>query len=230
MGVFLDLTLKPGSKRERTAALTHYLRKRLSEEGKRMTPEAEALLLERAGPAPAQLEMEIQKLAAYSGERDRITAEDVDGLVDLNREEPIYELTTALGEKNSRAALVILDRLWDQGLHPLVILSGLANAYRRLLLTREIIDTLPPPLSQPGMDFPRFTNKIWPRLQENPLPGPLTKLKPYALFNLLRAAQRFSREELFRALEALHRIDRGLKSTGADGRSLLEDFILTRNL
>jgi DNA polymerase III delta subunit len=227
-GVFLDQTVKSGTKKDLAASLKNYLKPLLAREGKSLAPQAEALLLQRIGPEPGLLAMEIGKLAAYAGDRGRITVEDVDLLIGVSREEPLYELTTALGEKNPTAALRILQRLWERGFHPLAILTGITNAFRRFLAAREWLDALPPRAASSWKDYPSFAQQLLPRIQKSPLPGSLSKLQPFALFNLLKSARLFSSSESVQALEALQRIDRRLKTTGADGKPLLEDFILTR--
>jgi DNA polymerase-3 subunit delta len=224
-GVLLDYTIRSGTKKDQEAFFKNHLKELLAREGKTVSADTAALLFNRLGWEPGLLAMEIGKLAAYTGERNRISAEDVHLLVGVSREEPFYELTSALGEKDLPGALRILHRLWEQGFHPLAVLGGVANAFRRYLAAREWLDTLPSPPAS-WKDYASFARQILPRLEKNPLPGP--KLQPYALFNLLRSARLFSARESFQALEALQQIDRRLKTTGTEGRSLLEDFILAR--
>ena len=129
----LNLTVRQGKKGEQTNALKAYLKSRLSREGKTIHPQAEALLLERIDPEVFQMEMEIQKLISYLGDRKQVLLKDIDDLVGANREEPLYELTTVLGERNSEEALRKLKQLWEQGFNPLQIISGITNSLRRLL-------------------------------------------------------------------------------------------------
>jgi DNA polymerase III subunit delta len=225
-GLVIDLTLKKAKKTEQTAASRRYLQDRLGREGKQIEKEAEALLLERVGPDLGLLEMEIQKLVTYSEEK-RIALEAVEALVAANREEPIYELTAALGRRNAKEGLRILRRLWEQGYHPLPVLSGLINAFRRFLLALERLAPSGKKEAQRLEDYQLFSQKILPRMQKEGLPEALSKLHPFALFNTFKGAQNFTLPELIRSLESLHRIDRQLKTSGGTDRFLLEDFILT---
>ena len=227
-GVLLDQTIKSGQKKDQAASFKNYLKSLLVLERKTISSEAEALLFDRLGREPGLLAMELGKLAAYTGDRGRITVEDIDLLIGFSREEPFYELTGSLGAKNPSATLKILQRLWERGFHPLAILSGLTNAFRRLLSGREWLDVLPPQKSSAWKDYRLFAKHILPSLQQDPSPGPWSKIQPYALFNLLKSARLFSPQESYQALADLQRIDRQLKTTGADGRALLEDFILNR--
>jgi len=225
-GLVIDLTLKKAKKTEQTAASRRYLQDRLGREGKQIEKEAEALLLERVGPDLGLLEMEIQKLVTYSEEK-RISLSAVEALVAANREEPIYELTAALGRKNAPEGIRILRRLWEQGYHPLPILGGLINAFRRFLLALERLAPLGTQAAQRLEDYLPFSQNILPRMQKEGLPEALSKLHPFALFNTFKGAQNFTLPELIRSLESLHRIDRQLKTSGGTDRFLLEDFILT---
>jgi DNA polymerase-3 subunit delta len=225
-GLVIDLTLKKAKKNEQTAASRRYLQDRLGREGKQIERTAEALLLERVGPDLGLLEMEIQKLVTYSEEK-RIALEAVEALVAANREEPIYELTAALGRKNAPEGMRILRRLWEQGYHPLPILGGLINAFRRFLLALERLAPSGPQATQRLGDYQPFSQNILPRMQKEGLPEDLSKLHPFALFNTFKGAQNFTLPELIRSLESLHRIDRQLKTSGGTDRFLLEDFILT---
>ena len=225
-GLVIDLTFKKAKKNEQTAASRRYLQDRLGREGKQIVKEAEALLLERVGPDLGLLEMEIQKLVTYSEEK-RISLSAVEALVAANREEPIYELTAALGRKNAPEGLRILRRLWEQGYHPLPILAGLINAFRRLLLALERLAPLGPQAAQRLEDYLPFSQNLLPRMQREGLPEALSKLHPFALYNTFKGAQNFTLPELVRSLESLHRIDRQLKTGGGSDRFLLEDFILT---
>ena len=55
------------------------------------------------------------------------------------REEPLYELTTVMGEGKLVEALRKLNQLWEQGYNPLQILAGITNTLRRLLVARELL-------------------------------------------------------------------------------------------
>jgi DNA polymerase III delta subunit len=225
-GILIDLRLKKAKKAEQTGTARRYLQDRLAREGKRMGKEAETLLLERVGPELGLLEMEIQKLVNFS-EAGVIPLEAIEALVAANRDEPLYDLTAALGQKNPLEGLRLLRRLGEQGIHPLPILAGLINAFRRLLLARETLASLGAQAARHLEDYLAFSQKILPRLPKETLPEALSKLHPFALFNIFRGARNFTFPELIGSLEALQRIDRELKTGGGTDRFLLEDFILT---
>ena len=168
-GVVLNLALRQGKKGDQTNALKGYLKSRLSQMGKTIHPQAEALLLQRIDPEVFQMEMEIQKLASYLGDRKQVLTKDIDDLVGANREEPLYELTTALGEKNSGEALRKLQQLWEQGFNPLQIISGITNSLRRLLVAKELLKTVSKIPSRSFKDYGTFSATVLPQLKQSPL-------------------------------------------------------------
>jgi DNA polymerase III subunit delta len=226
-GTVINLALRQGKKGEQTATLKGFLKTRLTQEGKTIVPQAEAILLERVGPETFLLEMEIQKLVAYTGNRKQIQPKDITEIVGAFREEPLYELTAVLGERKLEEGLRKLKQLWEQGYNPLQILAGITNTLRRLLIAKELRGTIPQVPSRVWQEFGAFSAKVLPQLKQAPLPEILSKVHPFVLFNTLKAAQNFSRPHLLLALEALLEVDRFLKTSGATPAFLLEDFIIS---
>ncbi|OGP51918.1 MAG: DNA polymerase III subunit delta [Deltaproteobacteria bacterium RBG_13_43_22] len=226
-GVVLNLSLKQGKKGEQTATLKGFMKTRLAQEGKTIIPQAEALLLERVGPETYLLEMEIQKLVAYTGDRKQILPKDITEIVGAFREEPLYELTSVLGERKLEEGLQKLGQLWEQGYNPLQILAGITNALRRLLAARELLGTVSEAPDRIWQDFGAFSAKILPQLKQAPLPEFLSRVHPFVLYNTMKTSRNFSLTQLVSALAALHQTDRLLKTSGATPAFLLEDFIIS---
>jgi DNA polymerase-3 subunit delta len=66
--------------------------------------------------------------------------EQVEGVSDHFREEPLYKLNKAVDARDHTESLRILNRLLNQNYHALQLLGSLANEIRRLLMAREFID------------------------------------------------------------------------------------------
>jgi DNA polymerase III subunit delta len=226
-GAVINLALREGKRGDQTAALKGFLKTRLAQEGKTILPQAEALLLERVGPETFLLEMEIQKLAAYTGDRNQIRPKDITEIVGAFREEPLYELTAVLGERKLEEGIRKLNQLWEQGYNPLQILTGMTNTLRRLIMAQEILGTISQTPPRVWQEFGAFSARVLPQLKQAPLPETLSKLHPFVLFNTLKTAQNFSGLQLVLALEALHNIDRLLKTSAVTPAFLLEDFIIS---
>jgi DNA polymerase III subunit delta len=226
-GIVLNFSLKQSKKGEQTVTLRGYLSSRLSQEGKTIHPQAEGLLLERVAPEIFLLEMEIQKLLSYVGDKSRILPKDIVELIGSNREEPLYELTTVLGDGHLEEGLRKLKQLWEQGYNPLQILVGITNTLRRLLVAKQLFESVSEASPKAWQDFGLFSSKILPQFKRSPLPESLSKVHPFVLFNTIKTANKFSLHRLVNALEALHRADHLIKTSGATPTFLLEDFIFS---
>ncbi len=94
--------LRPGD-------LPGWVRTRVAREGKKITPDAAELLITVVGGHLRELSLEIGKLAAYTGGRDTITAEDVREVASHVAEATVFELMDAVGRRQAGRALALLD-------------------------------------------------------------------------------------------------------------------------
>jgi DNA polymerase-3 subunit delta len=123
----------PRSPREAIA----FVREEARRQGVGLDAGAAELLVERVGPHLLCLRREIEKaalLAPPSGMVGR--AEIAAGTPDV-AEEPIWDLTDAIGEGRAADALRLLARLLAAGTAPPVLLGSLASHFRRLLRLRS---------------------------------------------------------------------------------------------
>ncbi len=102
-----------------------------------MSTEAAALLAALIGPDLRLLDIEIDKLLLYAGDR-MVTTEDVQLLVSHAREASVFDLVDSVGRRETGRALRLLHRLLDDGEPPLKLLALLARQIRILIQLREI--------------------------------------------------------------------------------------------
>jgi DNA polymerase III subunit delta len=93
---------------------------------------AEALA-ERIGPQLQLLRMEIGKLALLAGPGAAVSRAHVGVGTALAVEEPIWDLTDAIGEGRAAEAIRVLARLLGAGEPPPLLLGALVSHFRRLL-------------------------------------------------------------------------------------------------
>ena len=105
---------------------------------------AEALA-ERIGPQLQLLRMEIGKLALLAGPGNPVSRAHVGVGTALATEEPIWDLTDAIGEGRTADALRVLTRLLGAGEPPPVLLGALVSHFRRLLRTAAGEEVAGPP-------------------------------------------------------------------------------------
>jgi DNA polymerase-3 subunit delta len=97
---------------------------------------AAALLAERTGPHLMMLRHEIAKAALFAGPGEEVTSRHVAEATTDVAEEPIWDLTDAIGEGRIGDAMALLGKLQGAGGAPPAILGALANHFRKLLATR----------------------------------------------------------------------------------------------
>ena len=105
-----------------------------------ISDEAAMLLVRQAGTSLWALEHEIEKLATRMWGKTRIEADDVAGLTGLSRKHTSWEWTDAVGRRDIKTALSMLDRLMEEGQSPVGLIAGLAERVFLLLRLRHALD------------------------------------------------------------------------------------------
>jgi DNA polymerase-3 subunit delta len=226
----------------------------LAESGKTMTQPALQALYDLIGFDLSALSAALDKLISYTGQRRRIEAGDVQAVLRKYREEPIYELTGAISDRNAVAATRLLYELLASGYHYLQVLMAVTNQVRRLLLARSFISSMGGGW-EPRMPYNRFKETVLPRIAEHdralldtigawkPKEGAkeaggrkkagsdLVLLRqpnnPYPLYQLFLKTENFSEEELLAAFTKLNQADVALKRSARSPESILQELILS---
>jgi DNA polymerase-3 subunit delta len=107
------------------------------EVGKRLSQDAARALVQLAPPGLGSLAGEIEKLASYVGTRDTIREDDVRAAATRAAEFTVFQLTDAVGDRDSARALRVLDRLLVEE-NPIGLLALLAGHVRALLATQAL--------------------------------------------------------------------------------------------
>ncbi|MFZ5775784.1 MAG: DNA polymerase III subunit delta [Thermodesulfobacteriota bacterium] len=232
-GVVVDLSVETGStkaaKEGQQQVLAAVVEETLRDFGKRIEPRALPVLLERVGISPVAAAMEAEKLALFAGEAPAITLDDINAMVGRTREEALFELNNAVAGQDLAAALAILSRLRQDGMHPLAMVAGLRNFLRRLLLLRAFIEQPGLGMSE-GLSFAAFQKGVLPRLSEEERFAALFGKKgkqphPFAVYNSLKQAAAFPLAALREALAGLLEAEYRLKGSGLPEFLVLEEFL-----
>ncbi|TAL06117.1 MAG: DNA polymerase III subunit delta, partial [Verrucomicrobia bacterium] len=166
--------------------------------GKDIAHAALSELISRVGPHPRQLDMEVEKVCLFVGDRPEVTERDVDAVCIHNKMAKAFALGDALGERNLPALLRRLDEeLWETRLDKksrstIGLLYGLIGKIRALLLLKEMLRE---GLVKDTRDYNRFKEQL-ERIPADRLPAdkrynPLA-LNPYVLFKALPQAKNYS--------------------------------------
>jgi DNA polymerase-3 subunit delta len=113
--------------------LAKFLKDEARRQGVELTGEAAGLLGERVGPQLLLLRQEIEKAALLAGPGERIERKDVEMSVAAVAEEPIWDLTDAIGQGKTADAIDLLARMLQHGAAAPAILGALASHFRKLV-------------------------------------------------------------------------------------------------
>jgi DNA polymerase III subunit delta len=181
-----------------------WLQMRARQQQKALSPQAASFLVEQVGVDLYRLQSELEKLAAYVGDRPKIELEDAREAVTSQRSFTIFELLRYVGQGQTRPAISALRRLLLAGEQPLVILALLARQIRILWQAKD------------GVNRKLSTGDLSQKLN----------LYPNILRSYVQQAEYFSEAELYRIHRVIRETDIALKSTGTAPQLQLEALVL----
>ena len=187
----IDVGASSAAQRGQEDVLRELALKTLAHFQKKIEPQAMKMLFERVGFHPVAVVMELEKVILFVEERPIISCADLEAMVGRTREDALFELTEAFGNRQVAPTLVILGRLVENGIHALAILATMRNYIRRLLLFRSLQLQEHPPW-QRGMQARQFQDVYLPALKEKGEWLDMLKGHPYALFMSFSKAEEFS--------------------------------------
>jgi DNA polymerase-3 subunit delta len=199
--VTVELSDKPEERARLAVPLAFEMARELKVELER---DAAAELSEILNGDLAAIHTELKKLAAYVGDRRRITRADIELLVVSARKYSVWELADMLASGKPAVALEFLDGLLRDGEHPASLLGALAWMYRKLLEAQEL------PASVQGW-------QVAARLH----------MQPKSAEMAVSQSRKFPRAQLTTGLAALFEADSRLKSGGKSQRAVME-FLVAR--
>jgi DNA polymerase-3 subunit delta len=197
--VAVQLSNDPGERVKLAGALAFEMARELGVELERDAAEE---LSEILNGELAAIRTELEKLAAYAGDRRRITRADVELLVVSARKYSVWELAEMLASRKPSLAFEFLDSLLREGEQPAQLLGALAWMYRKLLEAQEL------PASATG----------WQAASRLGMRAPTAELA-------VRQSRKFPRTQLTRGLAALYEADSRVKSGGTSQRAVMEFLV-----
>ncbi len=182
-----------------------WIMRRARSDGYNMSPQAAAYLFELVGNELRQLENELQKIIAYTSEKE-ITPDTIRRVVGDIREHDIFELVDAISVGNTVDALRMLNQLLLEGEQPLKILAMMSRQFRLLWKTKAHL------AKQKTLPANQLAGKVG--------------VSARAAQVLQQQVQRFSQKQLKYGLKRLYDVDLALKSSASSPTILLEDVCI----
>jgi DNA polymerase III subunit delta len=147
---------------------------------------------------------ELQKVELYLRDKKTLTFDAVKTVAGDFREYTSFDLAAAVGRKDGARALLILSRLIQEGEAPVGLLGSISWNFRRLMRAKS--------MEAAGTGFEEIKRKLGVIFHQS------------SLFQ--EQMRKFSLGELGGVFEVLLVADRTLKSSGLNGRLVLERMIL----
>ena len=119
------------------APLLAFVRQEARRQGLSLEEGAAEVFAERVGPQLLMLRQEIAKAALLAAPARKLSRAHAEGSAVDVAEDPIWDLTDALGEGRSGEALALLGKLLRSGTPEPVVLGTLAGHFRKLLRLRS---------------------------------------------------------------------------------------------
>jgi DNA polymerase-3 subunit delta len=186
--------------REMAPWIDAWMRKR----GRSIGRDAAQYVWQTLGNDLQAIDNELQKVLISVKERPTVSLEDVRAVVGDFREYASFDLADAVGRKDREKAFLILSRLIQEGEQPVGLLGSLAWNFRRLMRAKS--------LEAAGTGYDEIKRKLGIIFHQSA--SFQAQMRSYTL------------EELRGVFEALLYADRSLKSSGMNGRLILERAIL----
>jgi len=186
------------------AALEQWIAERARAKGVKIDAQAVHELALYTGNDLRLLDNELSKLATYAGAEQRVRVEDVHRLVSYVREESIFEMVDALGQRNGRVAMRLFHGLLGEGKEPLYVFSMIARQFRQLLQAKS--------LAEQQAELPQIMKELSLRHE-------------FIATKLLAQARNFALGRLQGIYRELQRIDVAIKTGRVEPELALDVFI-----
>ena len=193
------------SSQEMKSASSRFISDKINQFAKKISPKAQARILEMCGDELVFLDTMLDRLIQYSGENQDITEDMVDLFEENWQEANVYQLTNAILMLDKNKALNVFRELVDFHRTDLVALIGLLHWQLKQLWQARVL-----------MESGASEKIIIDRCRIS---------KKRASF-FLKDLKKFSLEKLELALESLYIIDKGFKTGRIEGDVSLEGWLL----
>ncbi|MCK4260469.1 MAG: DNA polymerase III subunit delta [Halanaerobiales bacterium] len=128
--------------------LDKWIQQQFAEEGKKIAGNGLNFLEENFHNNLQRLKSEIEKIIIYVGDKELITIEDVKDVISkdaLLKDNIIFDLVDAVGNRKIRNALMILEKMEREGEPLLVILTMFVRQLHLIMFSKEMADRGFPP-------------------------------------------------------------------------------------
>lgn len=177
----------------------------LAREGKKITGHTMELFLNMTGDDMENIRMELEKLISYTLGREVITDEDVETICTVRVTNKIFEMVTAIVNRQTKKAMDLYEDLLALKEPPMRILFLIARQFNQLLQVKELMGK--------GLDKGGIAFKL--------------KIPPFAAGKLMPQARTFSREQILSYVNLCVDAEEAVK-TGRLNDKMAVELLLTQ--
>lgn len=200
------------------------VRAALAPSGLAIGADALTAFVDAVGPDARTIQSEAEKLVLYVSGRREITIEDVRAITSPAREVEGWDLADRVGARDAPGALVVLRRLLQQKVEPILMIGGLESRLRELSIFRDALDRGWVRLNGREAAWtgaPEATAALAGLGEWNP-----SRMHPFRAGKLVEQAKSFSAAELARASAAVTRTREQMAGGFSAADLLLEMLVL----
>lgn len=190
--------------RQNTSKLVPWILKILKKENKKITENEMKLFLTKTGDDMENILRELEKLISYTYGREVITAQDIEQICSTQITGKIFDMITAVSEKNQRKALELYQDLLTLKEPPMRILFLISRQFNLMLQVKE--------LQKAGCDTVNIAKQ--------------TGLQSFLVGKYAAQARKFSTEFLKQALTECVEFEEAIKTGKMEDQLSVELLIL----
>ena len=191
--------------RQDNAQLARWAGGILTREQKKITKHTMELFLSMAGDDMENIRMELEKLISYTLGREVITDEDVMAVCTVQVTNRIFEMVSAIVNRQPRKAMDLYEDLLTLKEPPMRILFLIARQFNQLLQVKDLMGK--------GMDKGTIASKL--------------KMQPFVVGKTMPQARQFGREQILSYVEFCVETEEAVKSGRLQDRLAVE-LLITR--
>ena len=191
--------------RQDSAQLARWAGGILTREQKKITKHTMELFLSMAGDDMENIRMELEKLISYTMGREVITDEDVLAVCTVQVTNRIFEMVSAIVNRQPRKAMDLYEDLLTLKEPPMRILFLIARQFNQLLQVKDLMGK--------GMDKGTIASKL--------------KMQPFVVGKTMPQARQFGREQILSYVEFCVETEEAVKSGRLQDRLAVE-LLITR--
>ena len=175
----------------------------LAKEGKKITARTMDVFLSMTGDDMEHIRTELEKLISYTMGREVITEEDVRAVCTVQVTNRIFEMVSAIVNRDTRKAMDLYEDLLTLKEPPMRILFLIARQFNQILQVKEMVAK--------GLDKGAIASRL--------------KMQPFLVGKTMPQARRFSREQILSYVNECVEAEEAVKSGRLKDRLAVELLI-----